>query len=177
MSNKSILILIILFFLTSCNYRLVNKRHVVQDTKGYLVFREGEVIFFPFKDTIDAHFLADKTKDRGYRIGFDTYWLDSLSTDYSNLLYIENDTKFSIIPVEIRYYLGSGWQKEDEYSSIGYKWKNETFELPYRLHDWRSILEVHLLRKSDKERAKNLNIDYGPLHYRQSRKDWPGLNY
>jgi len=174
----SFLLLTGIYFLGSCNYKFVNKRYIVKDIKGYLVFNNNnDVVFFPYEDTVDMNFLSDNHKKKGFRVEFDTYWLDSISTDYSNLLYIENDNRFSIIPAEIRCYLGTGWQTEDEYSAISYKLNNRTFELPYRLHDWRYIIEIHLLRKSDKAREAKLNIDYGPPHYRQFRRDWPGLNY
>lgn len=180
MKSKLLLnILFITFLLSSCGYRrlLADKRYIVQDVKGYLVFTDIDVVFYPYKDTIDAHFLADKHKAKGYKIGYDTYWMDSLSTDYSDLLYFKNDTKLSIIPVEVRYYLGSTWEKEDEYGSINYKWKEDTFELPYRYHDWRSIIHIVLLRKRDEERAEKLDIPREPPHYRQFSSDWPGVNY
>ncbi len=46
--NKLIIILITVFAIlfNSCNYKLANKHYTVQDVKGYLVFKENEVIFF-----------------------------------------------------------------------------------------------------------------------------------
>lgn len=168
MTCKQALILLLLsFVLVSCKYKLfVDKRYVVQDTKGYLVFREDEVVFFPTNDTADIDFLADKHKQKGYRIEFATDWLDSLSTDYSHLLYIKNDKRLSIIPVKIRNYLGVDWEKHDEESTIEYKLNNETNVLHYKVHDWRQILMISIVRESDRKRLNNLKIDSLPPHYR-----------
>lgn len=176
-----LIVLYVALLLSSCSYKrlLADKRYIVQDVKGYLVFREGtDVTFYPFKDTIDAYFLADKHKEEGYKIGYDTYWMDSLSIDYSYLREAEKGgSKLSILPVEIRYYLGDSWQKKDEKNTIYYYWNNELRTLVFKQHDWRSIIHIVLLRKSDEERAKKLNIPDEPFHYRQFRSDWPGVNY
>jgi hypothetical protein len=154
--------------LSSCNYKVTNKKYIVKDVKGYLVFREEESIFFPYNDTIDIMFLADKNKKEGYKIGYDTYWFDSLSIDYSQLKNAEGyKVKFSIIPVEIRYYLGDVWMKKDEINTMYYKWNNEIMSLRFKQHDWRNIISIFLLRKGDQEREAQLNIDRPPLHYRQ----------
>lgn len=56
-----------IFTLASCNYKLfVNKRHVVQEDHGYLIFKDDfGVYFFPTKDTIDTKFLSDKRRLQG----------------------------------------------------------------------------------------------------------------
>ena len=151
------IILLFSFFLACCNYKLlVDKRYVVHNQKGYLVFREDEAVFFPTKDTIDAKFLADKHKKQGYKVKFTTDWLDSLSADYSHLLFIKNDKRLSIIPVEIRNYLGVDWEKHDEENTIDYKWGNETHVLHYKIHDWRQILMISVVREIDRKRVKEL---------------------
>lgn len=179
MEKSKFLILALSLLLTSCGYKLANKRYIVQDAKGYLVFREGiDVTFYPFKDTVDAHFLADTHKEEGYKIGYDTYWMDSLSIDYSYLKEVGNGgSKLSILPVEIRCYLGEGWQKKDEKNTIYYYWNNELRILTFKQHDWRNIIHITLLRKSDEERAEKLDIPRKPPHYRQFSSDWPGVNY
>lgn len=165
--KQALILLLLSFVLVSCKYNLfVDKRYVIQDTKGYLVFREDEVVFFPTNDTVDVEFLADKQKKKGYRIEFATDWLDSLSTDYSHLLFIKNDKRLSIIPVEIRNYLGVDWKKHDEESTMEYKWNNATNVLHYKIHDWRQILMISVVRESDRKRLSNLKIDSLPLHYR-----------
>ena len=71
--KQASILLLLSFILTSCRYKFfVDKRYVVQDTKGYLVFREDEVVFFPSNDTIDVKFLADNGKKKGYKIEFTT---------------------------------------------------------------------------------------------------------
>jgi hypothetical protein len=89
-------------------------------------------------------------------VEFTTDWLDSLSTDYSHLLFIKNDKRLSIIPVEIRNYLGVDWKKHDEENTIDYKWENETHVLHYKIHDWRQILMISVVREIDRKRLKEL---------------------
>ena len=165
--KQASILLLLSFILTSCRYKFfVDKLYVVQDTKGYLVFREDEVVFFPSNDTIDVKFLADKGKKKGYKIEFTTDWLDSLSTDYSNLLYIKNDKRLHLLPVKIRNYLGVDWEKHDEESTIDYIWKNKKHVLHYKIHDWRQILMISVARENDRKRLSDLKVDSLSLHYR-----------
>ena len=156
---------ILIITLMSCNYKLfVNERYVVQSERGYLVFRDGETTFYPTRDTIDAKFLSDYYKRTGYKIDYATDWLDSLSINYSNTYIVEN-AKFSLIPVEITYYLGDVWQQKSERNSIEYKWDSKTFTLHFKQHDWRRILMIAVVRDSDRRRLAELKTEPPPLHY------------
>lgn len=156
-----------MFVFTSCNYKLlIDKRYVVQHERGYLIFRgEYGVFFYPTKDTLDSKFLSDKKKREGYKVEFDTDWLDSLSVDYSYISAFKN-VKLSIIPVEITYYLGDSWQKKDEQSVIKYNWNDELFILRFKQHDWRQILMISVVREEDIKRLKGLKSEPFPLHYK-----------
>ena len=158
--KKSIFIFSFFIILTSCNYRLfVDKRYIVQEQKGYLVFNQNQVIFFPTKVTIDMEFFSDKHMGEGYSVEFRTAWLKTLSTDYSNLLFIKNDKNLSVIPVAITSYLGSMWQKEDEQNTVDYKLDGVAHTLRYKQHDWRQILFISVVREIDKRRLDTLKID------------------
>lgn len=153
--NKAITLLLF-FFLGSCSYKLADKHYVIQDQKGYLVFTQDEVNFYPSKDTIDTKFLADNNKKEGYRLGFDTNWLDSLSTDYSYATERKYPKKFSIIPVEVRSYLGNAWQKESEKNTFTYWWDNQLRTLRYKVYDFRSIIHIAVVRERDVKRLDSL---------------------
>jgi hypothetical protein len=159
MTRKRILITLLFPLLASCNYRFfVDKHYIVREDKGYLVFNNDQIVFFPTKDTIDAKFLADKHKKEGYKVEYDTDWLDSLSTNYSNLLFIENDKRLSIIPVKIRNYLGELWRPVSDKGTIDYKWNNEKYTIRYETADWRQILMISAVRESDIKRIKDLKM-------------------
>jgi len=166
MSGKPLVLIAFVFIIASCNFKLfVDKKYVVQHVQGFLVFRgENEATFYPTKDTVDAKFLADKKKKEGYRVEFNTGWLDSLSVDYSYISTIKG-VRLSIIPVEVTYYLGDAWQKEDEQNSIEYNWEDKLFVLRFKQHDWRQILMIAVVREQDKKRLKELNLGPFPLHY------------
>ena len=145
------------FCFASCNYKfLVYKRYVVEDEKGYLVFTQDEVNFFPTKDTVDNYFLGEKNKEKGYRIDFSTDWLDSLSTDYSFAAEME-PKKFSIIPVVVRSYLGNVWQEKSEQNTFSYLWEGKRQILRYKVYDFRSIIHISVVRESDRKRLKGIS--------------------
>ncbi len=154
------------FTLVSCNYKLfVNKRQIVQKEHGYLVFTgDYGVFFFPSKDTVDAKFLSDKEVKEGYKVEFETDWLDSLSVDYT-FSNTSKGEKLSIIPVRITFYLGDSWQEKDEQSYVEYSWDNEMHKLKYKQHDWRQILMISVVREEDKKRLKERKSGLFPLHY------------
>jgi hypothetical protein len=166
MVNKLISIIALpLIMFISCNYKLVvNKRYVVKEEQGYLVFRDGEVSFYPATDTIDVKFLANRKNKEGYKIEFRTDWLDSLSADYS-YAYVVKNAKFSLIPVNITYYLGDMWQTDSEKNVIDYKWNNEAFSLHFKEYDYRNILMISVVRETDRKRLNDLHVELPPLHY------------
>lgn len=166
MLNKLFCLTVLLLVFASCNYKLlVDKRYVVKREQGYLLFRgDYGVVFFPTKDTVDSKFLSDKRKKNGWKIEFDTEWLDTLSIDYSYIPVFKN-VKLSIIPVEITYYLGDSWQKEGDQDVIEYNWKDQLFVLPFKQHDWRKVLMLSVVREKDKQRLKGMRGGAFPLHY------------
>jgi hypothetical protein len=170
MKSKNIAILLLLsIYIGSCNYKLLaDKRYIVQDQPGYLVFNNSQIIFFPSRDTIDTKFLADRHKKEGYKVEYDTDWLDSLSINYDTLLFIKNDVRFSIIPVEIKYYLGSTWQLISDKSTVDYRFNDNTHTLSYEIVDYRQILGISLVRDSDRKRLKDMPVDttkFVPPHW------------
>ncbi|HTE30925.1 MAG TPA: hypothetical protein VK666_11170 [Chryseolinea sp.] len=166
MSNKLFILTISTLIFASCNYKLlVDKRYVVQREQGYLVFRgDYGVIFFSTKDTLDSRFLSDEGRKEGYEIEFDTDWLDSLSVDYSYIPAFKG-VKFSILPVDITYYLGDFWQKKGEQNVIEYNWNNQRRILRFKQHDWRQILMISVVREEDKKRVREKQSGRFPFHY------------
>ncbi len=169
--TKNIAILLLLSIcITSCNRKLfVDKRYIVQDQRGYLVFNNSQIIFFPAKDTVDSKFLTDRHRKEGYKLEYDTDWLDSLSADYSRLLYVKNDKRLSFIPVEITYYLGGAWRVTSDKSTVNYKFNDNTYTLSYETADYRQILGISLVRYSDRKRLKDMPVDTAkvvPPHWR-----------
>lgn len=171
MNRKQIIIAILLFpiFIASCNYRfIVDKRDIIQNQAGYLVFRKGEVTFYPTNDTIDADFLSNKHKQEGYQLEYDTDWLGNLSTDYSKLRVAENASKFSIIPVEVTYYLSRMWRPISDKNEFSYKWNNNIHTLRFETADYRQILGISLVRYSDRKHWKDMPADttkFVPPHW------------
>lgn len=161
MKNKIRLIqLLIILFLPSCSHEImVNKRYVVKDEIGYLVFTQDEVIFYPFNDTIDVNFLGAKNHKEGYRVGFRTQWLDSMSVDYSAITKRSYPKKFSMVPVQVRYYLGEMWGKSSTKNSFSYLWNDQEKTLHYEIDDWRQILSISVLRQREKELLKKINFE------------------
>lgn len=86
----------------------------------------------------------------GYRVEFQTDWLDSLSYDYTSINSVKGQ-RLSIIPVIITYYLSDSWQEKDEQSYVEYSWENEMHKLKYKQHDWRQILMISVVREEDKK--------------------------
>lgn len=162
--NTAILFVVSLFF--SCNVVLLaDKRYVIKDLYGYIVIRDHEEItFYPYVDTIDANFLADRNKKDGFRIDYYEAWVDSLAVDYKQLTDVINIKQLAIIPVEMRYYLSDSWLKNAELNTIEYKWNNEPGILRFKQDDWRHIVWVIPRRAGDKSRKSYLDRDL-PLHY------------
>jgi hypothetical protein len=152
-------IIIFLLTLASCNYKLlVDKRKVVNTESGYLTFFKNEVVFYPWRDSIDFDFLS-KSHNNGFKVNERNIdWLDSISARYPIIVSIETpmmqlpDT-ISIIPVKIQYYLGDFWDKDSERISLYYYWNGVRYVLSYKLYDYRSILRITAMRRKDVERA------------------------
>lgn len=157
----TVYITVVFLLLAACNHKfLVDKRKIVNSTNGYLSFFKGEVVFYPWHDTIDNEFLSNPHKT-GFKVKErDIDWLDSIANRYPIIVSKETPSSqladtISIIPVNMQYYLGDAWTKKSENISLYYYWNGVSYVFSYRLYDYRNILRITPVRKSDIERASN----------------------
>ncbi len=158
--NKSLSFILIICLFGSCNYKLlVDKGRIIEERKGYLVFFHNDIVFFESKDTLDVKFM-DVSHTNGFRIEWqNTEWLKKLShkAPIINDIKGSNEKAFiSLIPVMIRYYLGDTWQKVSEKNVIYYGFDKKMKGMIYKVHDYRRILLISVLRKTDVERISPL---------------------
>lgn len=159
--HKAFIIFLLILHI-SCGYRvLVDKKHVVNQKSGYLIFVQDYAIFSPSKDTVDRTFLLSR-KPEGYIINYERLaWLDSLAIDYSKLAKFPTANKFSIIPVTMIYYLGDDWERLKEYNDFTYKLDNKEYKIRYRTFDARFVIGIRLRRLSDLIRLRrNMNLNF-----------------
>lgn len=137
----------------SCNYKLfVSKKSIVQNKNGYVLFLRSDIIFFEYNDTLDSKFLNSNHRN-GFKIdGLLLNWMDSIAGKVKISIEMQQsklDETISIIPVNIVYYLGDTWQKHSEKNLIRYRTEDGVGSLLYKLYDYRKILLITLLRKTD----------------------------
>lgn len=157
-----ILIVFLLISNISCGYKvLVNKKYVVDEKSGYLIFVQDYAIFCPSKDTVDNDFLLSP-KPEAYVINYERLkWLDSLAIDYSKLAKIPMANKFSIIPAKMTYYLGGDWERVKDYNDVTYILDNKEYRIRYRTFDARSVITIGLRRQNDLIRLRrNMNLNF-----------------
>ncbi|MFX1706523.1 hypothetical protein PV783_21320 [Chitinophaga sp. CC14] len=170
---KIYLILSFFFFCMSCNMALfVPQKDVIRNQKGYIVFyyQGEEALFFPWKDTVDNQFLGRNHLD-GYKINNgerDLEYLKELAIDQivtKNVLQngkaIQVDETVKLIPVNIRYFWGEGWQLKkikgkEQKVNIKYTFLNRDVDLIYRIYNDRQIMSITPTRVSDKVRVKEV---------------------
>jgi len=168
---KMYLILGLAFLFMSCNWAfLVPQKDVIRNQKGYIAFyyQNEEALFFPWKDTIDSKFLERNHSD-GYKINNgvkDLEYLKELAINQTvtkNVLQngrsIQVDELVKLIPVNIRYFLGEGWQLKKrnwQEVNIKYTFLNRDIDLTYRIYDDRQIMSIIPTRESDKARIKEV---------------------
>lgn len=152
-------IIIIVLLFTACNYKLlVDKRKIVSSTNGYLTFFKGEMVFYPWRDTVDYNFL-NKSHTNGFKVKEKNIdWLDSIAVRYpinvsKEAPVMQLPDTISIIPVNMQYYLGDSWSNESEKISLYYYWNNVRYVFSYKLYDYRNVLRITAIRKKDIERA------------------------
>ena len=160
----------LLFFCLSCNHTIfVHKKDVIHNQKGYILFyyEKEEALFFPSKDTIDSKFLSQNHVD-GYKFWSgekDLEYLKKLAinqTVVQNVLQngqsIQVDEPIKLIPVNVQYYWGDGWNlnktKGQQKINIKYEYANKDKDLFYRIYDHRYIMSITPIRKSDISRVE-----------------------
>lgn len=170
---KLYLIASLLVLFLSCNHAIfVHKKDVIHNQKGYIVFyyEKEEALFFPSKDTVDNEFLS-QNHISGYKIWTgekDLEYLKQLAINQTvgkNVLdkgqSIQVDEQIKIIPVNVQYYWGDGWNlnktKRQQKINIKYEYAKKEREFFYRIYDHRYIMSITPTRKSDIRR-----IEYVP---------------
>ena len=158
----------------SCNYSIfVHKKDIVHNQKGYIVFyyEKEEALFFPSKDTVDNEFLNQNHMD-GYKMWSGEKDLEYLKQLAINQIVVQNvlnngqsiqvDEQIKLIPVNVQYYWGDGWNLNktngQQKINIKYEYAKKEREFFYKIYDHRYIMSITPTRKSDIGR-----IEYTPL--------------
>ncbi|ACU61679.1 hypothetical protein [Chitinophaga pinensis] len=162
----------------SCNrVMFVEKKDLINSHKGYLIFyyESEEALFFPSKDSVDSEFLSKSHKD-GYRIASsenDLVYLRKLAVSQAivkNILQngrsIQVPDSVKLIPVKVKYYWGEKsalkLQKAiDGSNSIRFEYSNKEIKLSYRIYDYRRVMSIDLIRRSDIEKSARLYVPSG----------------
>ena len=169
----------LLFCLSCSRVVFVNKKDVIYNQNGYILFyyEQEEALFFPFKDTIDAKFLGRSHLD-GYKITGnerDLAYLKKLArsqTVVQNVLQnggsIQVDESVKLLPVFVKYYWGENFalklQKAiDNMNTIRFEYSNKDVELSYRIYDHRRIMSITPAKESDKKKGEQGYIPQGQL--------------
>lgn len=179
MRRHLILCLAFLFCLSCNRVMFVNKKDVIYNQKGYILFyyEQEEALFFPFRDTVDAKFLGRSHLD-GYKITGnerDLAYLKRLATSQTvvqNVLQngrsIQVDESVKLLPVCVKYYWGENFalklQKTiDNMNTIRFEYSNKDVELSYRIYDHRRIMSITPARENDRKKGEQGYTPQGQL--------------
>lgn len=170
--------LCIILFCLSCNrVMFVDKKDVIYNQRGYLLFHypDEEALFFPCKDTIDSKFLGHPHLN-GYKITGsegDLAYLRKLAASQTvvrNVLQdgrsIQVDEPLKLVPVNVKYYWGDNaalkLQKTiDNMNVIRFEYQGKEIELSYRIYDHRRIMSITPVRRSDITRVEQEYVPSG----------------